>query len=252
MKYLNKIDYAAMIYEVLKNNYDAIKTSEYFFSQFTLYKAQNVSFVNDFKETIVFTITERDRILQKLNDESLEDFGGVDFYDGADGNIPFYYIYPQPEEHDMFYNLKKHNYDFDELIILTDKDCEKITRAFDEFLKILPEITPNVTSSFHCRKFEPAEYALTYLFELDVSGQQVPINPTEGTIYKKELMKIGVNRYKLKGDTFYRKVKDIKEKFDINKPQHLEQISKDWLFAVQNICTDWDGLSKYLKNKKLI
>jgi hypothetical protein len=251
MKYLNKIDYAAMIYEVLKNNYDTTKASEYFFSQFTLHKEQNVSFVNDFKQVIVFTISERDRILKESFDASLDDFRGFDCYEGADGIIPFCLIYPQPEEHDMFYNLKKHNYDFDELIILTDEDCEIITKAFDEFLKILPNITPKVLS-FNCRKFRPAEYALTYIFELHVSGQQFPTNPVEGTLNKKELEKIGENRYNLKGDTFYRRVKEIKEKFDINKLQHLEQISKEWLFAVQSICTDWEPLSRYLKNKRLI
>lgn len=244
MKYLYRVDYAAMIYEILKANLSLHQASDYFFSQYSLYSNQNRNFINELRATIDYTITERQRIIN----DSINGWDGFEWFEGMDGDLPFVCIYKEPEEGDLFYELKKHGYSFNENVTLNLSDCENLKIAYDNFSHQAAFCRKEEAE----RKFTVSEYVLAYMFELYAAGENIPMNPVEGTICKNKIMNIGSSRYSLKGDTFYRKVKEIKEKFDINSKEQLEQISRDWQNAVKKICSDWEPISKYLQDKGLI
>lgn len=100
-------------------------------------------------------------------------------------------------------------------------------------------------------KYTANEKALVYLFDLDTLGKQVPYNRTEGSLDAKELKRIGKEKGFDKPDTFYRGVKAVL-KFDRNKEQDLQNISKDWLSVVKNLSNNWEQTKKYLIDKELL
>jgi hypothetical protein len=100
-------------------------------------------------------------------------------------------------------------------------------------------------------KFIVNEYALAFIFDLYANGGQIPKNSVEGGYNAKQLKKIGIEKYDLVGDTFYRSVKKVAN-YDLNKVQDLNNISKRWLEALKKLSCDWDCVSKYLKGKGLL
>lgn len=101
------------------------------------------------------------------------------------------------------------------------------------------------------RKYTANEYALAYIFDLNVKGESIPTNRVEGGLAKNEIEQIGESEYKLKGDTFYRAVRKVKE-FDLNSKTHLENISKDWYNAIMQISNNDKDLKEFLIKKQLI
>jgi hypothetical protein len=103
-------------------------------------------------------------------------------------------------------------------------------------------------------KFTQNEYALAYIIDLYADGKQIPTSRVEGGFAKKELIKIGFDLYGLDKvkDSFYKAVKTVRTKFDLNSQQDLEHISKDWLNAVKTLSKNWSKAKKYLIQKKLI
>ena len=104
------------------------------------------------------------------------------------------------------------------------------------------------------QSFIANEYALAYIFDLYAKGKQVPQNPIEGGLAAKEIERIGKEVYNFpkEPDSFYRAVKTVKGKYDINKKEDLENISKRWCEAVRFLSKDWNTVSEYLKDKRLI
>ncbi len=117
-----------------------------------------------------------------------------------------------------------------------------------------PQQTETKTEQETPKKFTANEYALTYIFDLYANGKQIPTNKTEGGYNKKALIQIGIVLYQFdeKKDTFYRAVKNVAEKFDLNKKQDLINISQSWIEAVKTLSKNWNKTEKYLKEKKLI
>ncbi len=102
-------------------------------------------------------------------------------------------------------------------------------------------------------KYGANEYALTYIFDLYATGQQVPINRIEGSFDAKKIKEDASKfpNYDKAPDTFYRAVKNVLT-YDLNKLTDLQNISKDWLNAVRNLSANWVTTEQYLKDKKLI
>lgn len=117
-----------------------------------------------------------------------------------------------------------------------------------------PQQTETKTEQETPKKFTVKEYALTYIFDLYANGRQIPTNKTEGGYNKKVLIQTGIQLYQFdkKKDTFYRAVKNVAEKFDLNKKQDLINISQSWIEAVMTLSKDWNKTKKYLKEKELI
>lgn len=119
---------------------------------------------------------------------------------------------------------------------------------------LTPQQAETKTEQETPKKFTANEYALTYIFDLYANGKQIPTNKTEGGYNKKVLIQTGIELYQFdeKKDTFYRAVKNVAEKFDLNKKQDLINISQSWIEAVKTLSKDWNKTEKYLKEKKLI
>lgn len=99
-------------------------------------------------------------------------------------------------------------------------------------------------------KFTAKEFALAYLFDLDLEGKQVPINRVEGTMSKKELFEVSKQRkhYNLTPDSFYKAVRGI-VKYDRNNSVQLQQISSGWYQAVLVLSHHKEELQKHLDSK---
>jgi hypothetical protein len=97
------------------------------------------------------------------------------------------------------------------------------------------------------------EYAIAYIFDMLASDQFVPTNPTEGGYNKKELIRIGYERYQLdrNKDSFYRAVKYVLT-FDLNKKTDLLSISQRWVEVLKALSKHWDTTEQYLILKNLI
>lgn len=100
-------------------------------------------------------------------------------------------------------------------------------------------------------KYSANENALAYIFDLYANGEQVPINRVEGSLNAKKLKEIGSKRGFSKPDTFYRSVKNVLKKFDLNNKKDLDSISIDWYNAVKNLSKDWVTMKQYLDKKEL-
>lgn len=134
-----------------------------------------------------------------------------------------------------------------ELQQFISKTMADIDLQIERYSKI-PQAQP--TSQSSQPKFIANEYALAYILDLYANGKQIPYNRIEGGFDAKELKQTGTKRG-LKGDTFYRAVMKV-AKYDLNKKEHLEAISKDWLRAVKVLSKDWNTVLKYLEAKQLL
>lgn len=119
----------------------------------------------------------------------------------------------------------------------------------------VPEIdlgNQNIPEKKPAKKFIAKELALAYILDLYAAGKQIPINRVDGAHDAKEISRIGQTQYGIKGDTFYRAVKDIRERYDLNKDRDLQQISKDWYSGVMALTKNRQLLQSYLEGKGLI
>lgn len=129
MKYLFKRDYAEILYVVIKNNLTPIQIAEYFISIRNQYGDSNLGFERELKDIIDYAIEQRAKIQQSAC-ESVRLSGGFEFYEGANGNVPFYFIFPQPEDEALLY---------DEYISMDFGHTEKLRSGLNIFLKKIPE-----------------------------------------------------------------------------------------------------------------
>jgi hypothetical protein len=100
------------------------------------------------------------------------------------------------------------------------------------------------------KKYIIKEIALTYILEIYATGKTTPKAPQGNA--KKVLENIGESEFNVKGDSFYRAVKDILNVYDVNIEDDLNQISKNWYNAIKEISTKrnkWDIINEYLKTK---
>ena len=99
-------------------------------------------------------------------------------------------------------------------------------------------------------KYICKEIALAYILEIYATGKTTPKAPQGNA--KKVLENIGESEFNVKGDSFYRAVKDILNVYDVNIEDDLNQISKNWYNAIKEISTKrnkWDIINEYLKTK---
>lgn len=101
------------------------------------------------------------------------------------------------------------------------------------------------------RKYTAKEYALTYILTLYAKGGSIPKNRVEGGYAKNEIEQVGELKYKLKGNTFYKAVYNLKD-YDLIKKTDLEYISKDWYNAIMQISNNDKDLKEFLIKKQLI
>lgn len=95
------------------------------------------------------------------------------------------------------------------------------------------------------------EVALAYLFDLDVTLQEIPKNPKTGQLSKKEIQ-LKASDYNIKPESFYKSVKAIYGNYNIYNLKDLKQISSRWKDAVLDCSIDSLRVKEYLKEKKLI
>jgi len=100
------------------------------------------------------------------------------------------------------------------------------------------------------KKYIYKEIALAYILGIYAEGKTIPKAPQGNA--KKVLENIGESEFNVKGDSFYRAVKDILNVYDVNIEVDLNQISKNWYNAIKEISTKrnkWDSINEYLKTK---
>jgi hypothetical protein len=129
---------------------------------------------------------------------------------------------------------------------------------FVDFFKIELEIDSTEIVSLdskndlNTKKFNLNENALAYIFDLYADGMPIPQNEIDGGYTKKGITKDGIEMYQFENnDSFYRAVRKVAN-YDLNKVQHLENISKRWLDAIKKISKNWIKVEKYLRSKELI
>ena len=114
---------------------------------------------------------------------------------------------------------------------------------------------PHLTAEgFNERGLSTKEYALVYLLDLFARGETIPMNPIEGSISKKKIEKEGKDFFDLrvKPNSFYKEVKYIHEKFNLNEKSDLDHLSKRWLQVIKLNSSNWELTETYLKNNFLI
>jgi hypothetical protein len=127
--------------------------------------------------------------------------------------------------------------------VITSRDSRTVIKP--------PHLT---TEGFNERVLSTKEYALVYLLDLFARGETIPMNPIEGSISKKKIEKEGKDFFDLrvKPNSFYKEVKYIHEKFDLNKKSDLDHLSKRWLQVVKTYSRNWNLTETYLKSNFLI
>ena len=103
------------------------------------------------------------------------------------------------------------------------------------------------------KKYSNKEIALAYILEIYSTGKTIP-KSSQGELANNELENIGESEYNAIGDSFYRAVREIiiLKKYDLNKEDDLNHISKNWYNAIKEISTKrnkWDDINEYLKTK---
>lgn len=132
---------------------------------------------------------------------------------------------------------------------LTFRDLQIIKDALKEAYS---SIRPDDQIKEGKEDYTSKEYALAYLFDLDVQGKNIPIRTTDAEYDKKEIQRQAIKRnFPKKVDSFYRAVFSINEHYDRNNPKELSKISMRWRDAVKELSMDWSKLEEYLKSKKL-
>ena len=91
-------------------------------------------------------------------------------------------------------------------------------------------------------------YALSYLFELNALGEQLPKN--DGGLAQSKLIEIGNDRIGKNGSGFVKAIRELL-KYDINSDKQLMNISQNWREKVLALSTHKDEIEKYLKSKNL-
>lgn len=139
---------------------------------------------------------------------------------------------------------------YDGLLLIKQaiREAAKRAKSLDEVISSNDIVPVEETK----KKYTAREYALAYILDLHVAGNQLPVNRVEGSLSAKEIKRIGEEKaYDIKPDTFYRAVKDISRQFDLNNKKDLDSISCDWRNAVRELSINWGELSKYLEKKSL-
>lgn len=146
------------------------------------------------------------------------------------------------------------------------KDDEKMwNRLKDKFNYVLSNLSCSITSDSALsennqsttkhqtgRKLRAKDYALTYILDLYATGKSIPTNRVDGGLAAGELKRIGEALSKdLKGDSFYRAVKELLNNWDLNSLADLKLISLDWYNVVKSLSNDWEATYRYLVAKRL-
>jgi hypothetical protein len=136
---------------------------------------------------------------------------------------------------------------------LTFSDLQIIKEALKEaYSSIKPNDQSKEGKEKDTTDYTAKEYALAYLFDLDVQGKHIPIRINDATFDKEEIQNQARERnFPKKADSFYRAVLLINDKFDRNNPNDLSNISRRWKESVKELSMDWSKLETYLKSKKL-
>ena len=96
----------------------------------------------------------------------------------------------------------------------------------------------------------PAKYhALTYIFELLIENQKPPSDP-DGNFKKDEIIKLGKERCKDTGQSFYNCVKDHFENVSKNTIKY-SAFKNNWKDVVLELSKDKEKINDYLKNNNL-
>jgi hypothetical protein len=104
------------------------------------------------------------------------------------------------------------------------------------------------------KKYSNKEIALAYIFEVDATGQPI-LKSSQGEFAKNKIQSIGEKEYNVNGNSFYKEVRNIRNKYNINNEKDLNSISPRWYDVVKEISikrNKWDTINEYLKTKGIL
>jgi|GEM_PF-2166573 len=128
------------------------------------------------------------------------------------------------------------------------KDPEQVFDRCFLILEFLENETEGKSNQANKKRNYTAKHcALSYLFELDLEGKQLPTS--DGGLAQTEIDKLGISIY---GKTSFTKVVREIAKCDRNNTRELKHISQNWREIVLELSPDSQKLEAYLKQKNII